>query len=75
MERGPLIRILQEMEGTDLELDLIISGQATPIEIRNVEKALELHSSQGISIRTRQNQIWVDASLVAAAYQARSDGG
>lgn len=75
MERGPLIRILQDMEGTDLELDLIISGQATPLEIRNVEKALELHSSQGISIRTRQNQIWVDASLVAAAYQARSDGG
>jgi hypothetical protein len=63
------------MEGTDLELDLIISGQAKPLEIRNVEKALELHSSQGISIRTRQNQIWVDASLVAAAYQARSDGG
>ncbi|MDG2032018.1 MAG: hypothetical protein P8J45_13555 [Phycisphaerales bacterium] len=75
MERGPLIRILQEMEGTDLELDLIISGQVKALEIRNVEKALELHSSQGISIRTRQNQIWVDASLVAAAYQARSDGG
>ena len=75
MERGPLIRILQEMEGPDLELDLIISGQVKALEIRNVEKALELHSSQGISIRTRQNQIWVDASLVAAAYQARSDGG
>jgi hypothetical protein len=63
------------MEGTDLELDLIIAGQVNPLEVRNVEKALELHSSQGISIRTRQNQIWVDASLVAAAYQARSDGG
>ena len=75
MERGPLIRILQDMEGTDLELDLIIAGQVKPLEIRNVEKALELHSSQGISIRARQNQIWVDASLVAAAYQARSDGG
>ena len=75
MERGPLIRILQDMEGTDLELDLIIAGQVNPLEVRNVEKALELHRSQGISIRTRQNQIWVDASLVAAAYQARSDGG
>ena len=75
MERGPLIRILQDMEGTDLELDLIIAGQVNPLEVRNVEKALELHSSQGISIRTRQNKIWVDASLVAAAYQARSDGG
>jgi len=63
------------MEGTDLELDLIIAGQVKPLEIRNVEKALELHSSQGISITTRQNQIWVDSSLVAAAYQARSDGG
>lgn len=75
MERGPLIRILQDMEGTDLELDLIISGREAPFEVRNVVKVIELHSSQGISIRTRQNEIWVDASHVAAAYQVRSDGG
>ena len=75
MERGPLIRILQDMEGTDLELDLIIAGQERPFEVRNVLKVVELHSSQGISIQTRQNEIWVDSSHVAAAYQARSDGG
>jgi len=74
MERGPLIRILQEMEGTDLELDLIVAGHSTPLEIRNVEMATELHSSHGISIMTRQNEIWVDASHIAAAYQARADG-
>jgi hypothetical protein len=74
MERGPLIRILKEMEGTELELDLLISGHPTPFEVRNVEEAVELHSSHGVSIRTRQNQIWIDASLVAAAYQVRSDG-
>jgi len=74
MERGPLIRILKEMEGTEMEIDLLISGQIAPFEIRNVEKAVELHSSHGVSIRTRQNQIWIDASLVAAAYQVRSDG-
>jgi hypothetical protein len=74
MERGPLIRILQEMEGTDLELDLIIAGHSAPLEIRNVEMATELHSSHGVSIMTLQNEIWVDASHVAAAYQARADG-
>jgi hypothetical protein len=74
MERGPLMRILKEMEGSTKELDLLIAGLPKPLEVRNVEKASELHSSHGISIRTRQNNIWVDASMVAAAYQARSDG-
>ena len=74
MERGPLMRILKEMEGSDKELDLLIAGLPKPLEVRNVEKAVELHSSHGISIMTRQNNIWVDASMVAAAYQARSDG-
>ena len=73
MERGPLIRILKSMEGTDMELDLIISGQNNPFEVRNVEKAIELHSSHGISITTKQNQIWIDASHVAGAYQVRAD--
>jgi len=68
------MRILKEMEGSDKELDLLISGLPRPLEVRNVEKAVELHSSHGISIKTRQNNIWVDASMVAAAYQARSDG-
>jgi len=74
MERGPLIRILSDMKGTGLELDLIISGESKPLEIRNVDDVVELHSSHGIQIMTRQNKIWVDASHVAAAYQARSDG-
>jgi len=74
MERGPLIRILQDMKGTELELDLIVVGEAKPLEIRNVDDVVELHSSHGIKITTRQNRIWVDASHVAAAYQARSDG-
>ena len=74
MERGPLMRILKEMEGSTKELDLLIAGLPKPLEVRNVERANELHSSHGISITTRQNKIWVDASMVAAAYQARSDG-
>jgi len=74
MERGPLIRILDEMKGSELELDLIVSGQERPLEIRNVEEVVELRSSHGIKIVTRQNHIWVDASHVAAAYQARHDG-
>lgn len=74
MERGPLIRILDEMKGSELELDLIVSGQERPLEIRNVEEVVELRSSHGIKVVTRQNHIWVDASHVAAAYQARHDG-
>jgi pectate lyase len=74
MERGPLIRILEHMRGTELELDLIINSRNEPLEIRNVTMVTELHSANGIQITTRQNQIWVDASHVAAAYQARDDG-
>jgi len=74
MERGPLIRILEDMKGSDIELDLIVAGQDRPVEIRNVEDVVELRSSHGIKIVTRQNHIWVDASHVAAAYQARHDG-
>ncbi len=74
MERGPLIRILEDMKGTEVELDLIVAGQERPLEIRNVDEVVELRSSHGIKIVTRQNHIWVDASHVAAAYQARQDG-
>jgi hypothetical protein len=73
MERGPLLRILTEMKGTSKELDLIISGQAQPMEIRNVVEAEELHSAHGIRVTTRQNYIWIDASHVAMAYQVRTD--
>ncbi len=75
MERGPLIEILREMKDTDKELDIILfgGGEDRPFEIRNVVEVEELKSSQGIRVTTEQNYIWLDASHVSAAYQARSD--
>ena len=73
MERGPLIQILKDMAGTDRELDLLIPGSEEPFEIRNVKSAVELHSAHGIKIVTMANEIWIDESHVAAAYQARTD--
>ncbi len=75
MERGPLIEILKDMKNSDKELDIILSGSSEErsFEIRNVVEVEELKSSQGIRITTEQNYIWLDASHVSAAYQARSD--
>lgn len=73
MERGPLMSILVEMRGTDKELDIVLMGEDEPIEIRNVVDVDPLHSANGIRITTKQNYIWVDASHVSAAWQARSD--
>ena len=75
MERGPLIEILRDMKNSDKELDIILFGSTEdqPFEIRNVVEVEELKSSQGIRITTEQNYIWLDASHVSAAYQARSD--
>ncbi len=74
MERGPLIEILRDMKDSDKELDLILwGGEDQPFEIRNVVEVEELKSSQGIRVTTEQNYIWIDASHVSAAYQARSD--
>ena len=73
MERGPLLQILEEMKGTDRELDLTLMGEDEPIEIRNVVDVTPLHSSNGLKIVTRQNFIWLDASHVSAAWQARVD--
>ena len=74
MERGPLIEILRDMKDSDKELDLILwGGEDAPFEIRNVVQVEELKSSQGIRVTTEQNYIWIDASHVSAAYQARSD--
>jgi hypothetical protein len=75
MERGPLLRILEDMKGTDKELDLILMGDSKPVEIRNVVDCEELKSSHGIKITTKQNYIWVDASHVSLAFQARADLG
>ena len=75
MERGPLIVILRDMKDSDKELDIILfgGGEDRPFEIRNVVEVEELKSSQGIRVTTEQNYIWLDASHVSAAYQARSD--
>ena len=73
MDRGPLIRILQDMKDTDRELDLVLMGEDDPIEIRNVVGVEELHSAHGLKVTTKQNYIWIDASHVSGAYQARSD--
>jgi hypothetical protein len=73
MERLPLMRILQDMMGTDKELDLLLLGENEPVQLRNVVDVEELHSSHGIKITTKQNYIWIDASHVSAAYQVRTD--
>jgi hypothetical protein len=73
MERGPLMEILDGMIGTDKELDLVIHGEQDPIEITNVVSVEALNSAHGIKITTMQNYIWLDASHVSAAWQARDD--
>ncbi|MCH2137868.1 MAG: hypothetical protein MK074_02310 [Phycisphaerales bacterium] len=73
MERGPVIRVLREMVGTDQELDIILRGDDRAMEIRNVVSVEELHSTNGIHVVTRQNNIWIDASHVSAMWQARTD--
>ena len=73
MERGPLIKILHDMKDTDKELDLLMLGEAQPVELRNVVDVEELHSAHGLKITTKQNYIWLDASHVSAGYQARTD--
>ena len=73
MERTPLIEILEAIKGTNIELDLTIMGDDDPMELRNIVDVEPLTSSHGIKITTRQNYIWLDASHVSAAWQARSD--
>ena len=73
MERGPLMEILKEMVGTDKELSVILWGEDSPIEIRDVESVERLTSTQGILIKTKSNNIWVDSSHVSAAWQVRDD--
>jgi len=73
MERGPVIRVLRNMIGTDQELDIILSGDDRALELRNIVSVEELHSANGIHVTTRQNNIWIDASHVSAMWQARVD--
>jgi len=73
MQRGPLIEILEGMIGSDKELNLQIAGECEPMEIRNVVAVEPLHSAAGLKLTTKQNYVWIDASHVAAAWQARTD--
>ncbi|MEE2912913.1 MAG: hypothetical protein VX436_03820 [Planctomycetota bacterium] len=73
MERGPLMEVLSEMIGTDKELSIVLWGEDKPIEIRNVEFVEQLTSTQGILVKTKSNNIWLDSSHVSAAWQARND--
>ncbi len=73
MERTPLYDIIQDMKGTDKELNLIIAGEDDPLEIVNVVSVEKLLSSQGLRVTTKQNYIWIDATHVSCAYQVRTD--
>ena len=73
MERGPLLEILHAMVGTDKELSIIFQGEDNPLEIRDVEFVERLTSSQGILLKTKANQIWIDSSHVSATWQVRDD--
>jgi hypothetical protein len=73
MERGPLLEILTDMIGTDKELSIVLWGEDSPIEIRQVTHVERLTSTQGILVQTQSNNIWLDSSHVSAAWQVRSD--
>jgi hypothetical protein len=73
MERGPILNVLKEMIGTSTELDMALTGDHEPIELRDVVAVERLHSSHGIRITTKSNTIWIDASHVSAMWQARMD--
>ena len=73
MERGPLMEVLTEMIGTDRELSIILWGEDSPLEIRNVVLVEQLTSTQGIHVKTKQNNVWIDSSHVSAAWQVRED--
>ena len=73
MERGPLIEVLTQMVGTDKELSIILYGEDSPLEIRNVVFVEQLTSTQGVYIKTKQNNVWIDSSHVSAAWQVRED--
>ena len=73
MERGPLMEVLTEMIGTDRELSIILWGEDSPLEIRNVVSVEQLTSTQGIHVNTKQNNVWIDSSHVSAAWQVRED--
>ena len=74
MERGPIMRVLAEMKGTPKSLLLALQGRETPVEVKDVAEAVELHSANGIRITTAKNDIWLDASHVSAIWHTRDEG-
>ncbi|MBT5383008.1 MAG: hypothetical protein HOL13_09235 [Phycisphaerae bacterium] len=73
MERGPILNVLRDMIGTSAELNMALTGDHEPIELRDVIEVEQLHSSHGIRITTKSNTIWIDSSHVSAMWQARVD--
>jgi hypothetical protein len=73
MERGPLLEILTNMAGTNRELSILFYGKDTQLEVMDVVSADRLTSSQGIHLKTKSNNIWLDSSHVSAVWQARDD--
>ena len=73
MERRPIMRVLSELKGSEQSLLLALQGRETPVELRHVEEAVELHSANGIRITTAENDIWIDASHVSAIWHQRGD--
>lgn len=74
MERGPIMRVLADIKGTPKSLLLALQGREAPVEIEDVKEAVELHSTNGIRITTKTNDIWLDASHVSAIWHTRDEG-
>ncbi len=72
IEHAALLDILRGMKGTDRELDLVMMGDAHAIEVRDVLEVDPLTGSF-IKITTKRNTLWINASHVSAAWQARTD--
>ncbi|MBC8421501.1 hypothetical protein H8D99_00030 [bacterium] len=73
MERGPLLEILTDMVGTKKELSIMFYGKDTELEVMDVEFVEQLTSTQGIHLKTKSNNIWIDSSHVSAVWQVRDD--
>ncbi len=73
MLREDLYGILTHLRRANREVDLILVGDSRPIELRNVVNIEETGPGNLIEVKTRQNNIWIDPSHVAAAYSARAD--
>jgi len=73
MERGPLLEIITDMVGTNKELSIMFYGKDNELEVMDVLSVERLTSSQGIHLKTKANNIWIDSSHVSAVWQVRED--